>query len=194
MHIEWDILVVTVFFSILNQIEIHLAQNRKENCHHDHIPFKMKGNGNIVFSVYGTAIHGTEGLKGALNLAPRDVRASRTAEDNNSSWNFLKCDASRRENLQKEKKGKKIGQKNWLSERLASPGIMGYNSGPPATPSEHQSTIAPRSLRGCPQLCLHLGREALAFQTAAANISSQEFCHQTCYEKSTKKNVCTKKL
>ena len=26
--------------------------NRKENCHHDHIPFNVKGNGNIVFSVY----------------------------------------------------------------------------------------------------------------------------------------------
>ena len=23
-----------------------------ENCHHDHIPFNLKGNGNIVFSVY----------------------------------------------------------------------------------------------------------------------------------------------
>ena len=23
-----------------------------ENCHHDHIPFNVKGNGNIVFSVY----------------------------------------------------------------------------------------------------------------------------------------------
>ena len=26
-------------------------QNRKENCHYDHIPFNVKGNGNIVFSV-----------------------------------------------------------------------------------------------------------------------------------------------
>ena len=24
----------------------------KGNCHHDHIPFNTKGNGNIVFSVY----------------------------------------------------------------------------------------------------------------------------------------------
>ena len=30
---------------------IHLAQNRKENCHYDHIPFNMKGIGNIVFPV-----------------------------------------------------------------------------------------------------------------------------------------------
>ena len=31
---------------------IHLVQNRKENFHHDHIPFNVKGNGNIVFSVH----------------------------------------------------------------------------------------------------------------------------------------------
>ena len=28
------------------------SENRKENCHHDHIPLNVKGNGNIVFSVY----------------------------------------------------------------------------------------------------------------------------------------------
>jgi len=49
--IEWDMIVVTVFLSILNQMELHLVQNRKENCHHDHIPFNLKGNGNIVLSV-----------------------------------------------------------------------------------------------------------------------------------------------
>ena len=42
---------MTVFRSISNQIEFHLLQNRRENCHHDHIPFNLKGNGNIVFSV-----------------------------------------------------------------------------------------------------------------------------------------------
>ena len=31
------------------QIEIHLARNRKENCRYDHIPFNVKGNGNISF-------------------------------------------------------------------------------------------------------------------------------------------------
>ena len=31
-------------------MKFHLVQNRKENCHHDHIPFNVKGNGNIVFS------------------------------------------------------------------------------------------------------------------------------------------------
>ena len=33
-------------------MEIHLVQIRKENCHHDHIPFNVKRNGNIVFSAY----------------------------------------------------------------------------------------------------------------------------------------------
>jgi len=50
-HIDRDIIVVTVFLSILNQMEIHLVQNRKEICHHDHIPFNMKWNRNIVLSV-----------------------------------------------------------------------------------------------------------------------------------------------
>ena len=31
---------------------IHLVQNRKENCLHDHIPFNLKGNGMLVFSMY----------------------------------------------------------------------------------------------------------------------------------------------
>ena len=51
-HSEWDMIVGTVFLSILNQMEFYLVQNRKENSHHDHIPFDVKGNGNIVFSVY----------------------------------------------------------------------------------------------------------------------------------------------
>ena len=44
-------IMVTVLLSILNQMEFHLVQNRKENCHYDHIPFNVKGNGRIVFSV-----------------------------------------------------------------------------------------------------------------------------------------------
>ena len=35
---------MTVFLSILNQMEFQLVQNRKKNCHHDHISF----NGNRV--------------------------------------------------------------------------------------------------------------------------------------------------
>ena len=49
---EWDMIVVTGFLSILKQIEFHLVQNRKKSCRHDHIPSNLKGNGNIVFSVY----------------------------------------------------------------------------------------------------------------------------------------------
>ena len=44
-------IVMTVSLPILNQIEFHLVQNRKENCHHDHIPFNLKGNGVLIFSV-----------------------------------------------------------------------------------------------------------------------------------------------
>ena len=51
-HIEWDVIVVTVFLSILNQMEFQLFQNWKKNCYHDHIYFDLKGNGNIVFSVF----------------------------------------------------------------------------------------------------------------------------------------------
>ena len=46
--------------SILNQMEFRLVQNRKKNSHHDHIPFNVKGNGNIVFSVYDTAMEQLE--------------------------------------------------------------------------------------------------------------------------------------
>ena len=42
---------MTVFLSILNRMEFYLVQNRKEYCHHDHIPFNVKENGSIVFSV-----------------------------------------------------------------------------------------------------------------------------------------------
>ena len=49
---EWDMIMVTVFLSIFNQMELHLVQNRKKNCHHDHILFKLKGIGNIAFSVF----------------------------------------------------------------------------------------------------------------------------------------------
>ena len=56
-QIEWDMIVVTVFLSILNQMEVNLVQNLKENCPNDHIPFNMIGNGNIVFSVKMSSIH-----------------------------------------------------------------------------------------------------------------------------------------
>ena len=49
-------IVVTVFVSILIQMDFHLAQNRKENYHHDHIPFNVKGKGNIVFSGHASGL------------------------------------------------------------------------------------------------------------------------------------------
>ena len=39
-------------FDFLNQMEFHLVQNRKENCNHDHIPFNLKRNRYIFFSMY----------------------------------------------------------------------------------------------------------------------------------------------
>ena len=48
-QIERNMIVATVFLSILIQIEFQLVKSRKENCRHDHIPFNVKGNGNIVF-------------------------------------------------------------------------------------------------------------------------------------------------
>jgi len=99
--------LVTGFLSILNQMEIHLVQNRKENRHYDHISFNVKGDENIVFSVrdqtgtsrhHGGAIvrlnvplkllkhHGTMASRGfrGPSIGPplyREVRASRTTDD-----------------------------------------------------------------------------------------------------------------
>jgi len=82
--------VVTVLLSILNQTEFHLVQNRKVNCHDEYILFNVKGNGNIVFSVWirvGTkyCYRGNDfGSRGEL-LMPDclQVRAS-------SKWNLRK--------------------------------------------------------------------------------------------------------
>ena len=41
-------IVVTIFLSILSQLNFRLIQNRKENCHHDDIPSNLEGNGNVV--------------------------------------------------------------------------------------------------------------------------------------------------
>ena len=46
---EWDMIVVTVFETNGNSIWFN-------NCYHDHIPFTVKGNGNIIFSVHAPAI------------------------------------------------------------------------------------------------------------------------------------------
>ena len=57
-------IVVTVFLSILNQMEIHLVQNRNENCHHDHIPINLKGYGILVFSVQNNQKMNSERITG----------------------------------------------------------------------------------------------------------------------------------
>ena len=44
-QIEWDMIVVTVLLSILNQMEFHLVQNRKENY-----PIQFEMNWNTSFS------------------------------------------------------------------------------------------------------------------------------------------------
>ena len=63
----------TVFLSILNQMEVQLVQNRKVNCHHDHIPFNVKGNINLVFSL----------LRGVQTWScPRDWRLSASGGSN----------------------------------------------------------------------------------------------------------------
>ena len=41
-----------LLFSILNQMDCHLVQIRKENCHHHHISFSLKENKNLFFGVY----------------------------------------------------------------------------------------------------------------------------------------------
>ena len=69
-------IVVTFFLSSLNQMEFHLVQARKENCHHDHIPFKVKGNGNIVFSVQGI-FDPKQGRKAAKIAGKVSVQRSR---------------------------------------------------------------------------------------------------------------------
>ena len=62
-------IVATVILSILNQIEFRLVLNRKENCHHDHFPFNLKVNGNLVFSVYIAVM--SEGFQGSPELKAR---------------------------------------------------------------------------------------------------------------------------
>ena len=52
-------ILVTVTLAILNQMDFNLVQNQLENCHHDHIPFNVKGSGNIVFSVHQQLIAAT---------------------------------------------------------------------------------------------------------------------------------------
>ena len=51
-HTEWNMTAATDPSPTLNQMEVYLVKNRKENCHHHHIPLHVKGNRNIVPSAY----------------------------------------------------------------------------------------------------------------------------------------------
>ena len=42
-----NMIVVSVFLSISEEMEFHLVQYQKENCDHANIPFNFKGNGNF---------------------------------------------------------------------------------------------------------------------------------------------------
>ena len=47
---KWNFIWLKIESKIVSALSYPI-QNRKENCHHDHIPFNLKGIGNIVFSV-----------------------------------------------------------------------------------------------------------------------------------------------
>ena len=51
IRVEKQSAAIQMNLRILNQMDFHLVQNRKVNCHLDHIPFNVKGNGNRVFLV-----------------------------------------------------------------------------------------------------------------------------------------------
>ena len=62
----------------LNQMEFNLVQNRKENYLLDHIPFNVKGNGNIVFSAYANVWMGPSRLKTVMPLcAPSKIEENK---------------------------------------------------------------------------------------------------------------------
>ena len=71
--------MVAVFFSILTTNGIPFgSENRKENCHHDCIPFNVKGNENMVFSVYThTHTHTIVFLVSAIDqILPHQISSS----------------------------------------------------------------------------------------------------------------------
>ena len=62
------IIVIKVFLLLFNQMEFHLVQNQMKNCCHDHIPFNLKGNGILVFSVNTHSISNLVTLKQIWNV------------------------------------------------------------------------------------------------------------------------------
>ena len=75
-HIEWDMIIVTVFLSMMNQMEFHLVQNWKENCHHDHIPFNVEGKNIRIYTIV------LRGLRRVINWSPscRETLVSRISD------------------------------------------------------------------------------------------------------------------
>ena len=106
-------IVVTVFLSVLKQIKFCLVQNRKENRHHDHIPFNVKGNRNIVFSVYLTA---SWKHVGSIRISSAKILLTNTCEYNAT----ISCWCCKQKNLVK------IIQLyyNWWYISNGKPGIM----------------------------------------------------------------------
>ena len=50
-------------YDFLNQMKFHLVQKiERKTCHHDHMPFDVKGNGNIVFSATADAFFPSSGI------------------------------------------------------------------------------------------------------------------------------------
>ena len=77
--------MVTVFLSIFNRMEFHLVQNQKENGRHDHISLILKGNGNIVYSVY-TLRRITWNHGGLIKGSPETNRTSRQHSIEGFKW------------------------------------------------------------------------------------------------------------
>ena len=64
---------------------IHLVQNRKENCPHDHIPFNVKGIGSIVFSVHKSQHPRSRSGAGFYQSLRRETRTNLSLQDANGT-------------------------------------------------------------------------------------------------------------
>ena len=62
--------MVTDFILIINQMEFHLIQNLKKNCHHDYIPFNLKGKENIFVRAHTRSLNA---LRDKIQIAAQCV-------------------------------------------------------------------------------------------------------------------------
>ena len=120
--IEWDMIMVTDFLSILNQMVFHLVQNQRKTVT-TIISHSMWKELEIVFSVYGTVFF----FRGLLNVRPTQRLSFLKSLGNFSNDNA--CNGSR-------------------DLRFSAP--CGTTSGPPETPPYITGTFLPRGLRGTP--------------------------------------------